>query len=55
LIDTLIDSLDEEVDQNVEDTWRVEIRRRLQQIDSGSVQMILWDQARLLIKGQMRS
>ena len=36
--DTLIESLDEEVDNDVDTAWRAEIRRRLEQIDSGQVE-----------------
>jgi putative addiction module component (TIGR02574 family) len=46
LIDSLIDSLDIEVDPEAEEAWREEIRRRIQQIDSGAVKTIPWDQAR---------
>jgi Putative addiction module component len=34
-IDSLIDSLDNAVDDGAEEAWRDEIHRRLQQIDSG--------------------
>src|ERR1035441_5725613 len=35
LIDSLIGSLDQAVDAAAEETWREEIHRRLQEIDSG--------------------
>lgn len=42
----LIDSLDEGVDENAEAEWSAEIARRLNELDSGSVQTIPWEQAR---------
>jgi len=45
LIDSLIESLDIEVDENAEEAWREEIYRRLQQIDSGAVKLLPWDDA----------
>ena len=46
LIGSLVDSLDTEVDEDAEEAWREEIRRRLQEIDSGAVKLIPWDEAR---------
>ena len=46
LVDSLIESLDQIVDEGVEEAWREEIYRRLQQIDSGAVQLISWEDAR---------
>ncbi len=54
LIDSLIDSLDADVDEGAEDAWRKEIRLRLAQIDSGAVKMIPWDEARRRIQDRMR-
>ena len=46
LIDTLLESLDNvQVDDDAEAKWRQEIHRRLQQIDSGTVRLIPWDEA----------
>jgi putative addiction module component (TIGR02574 family) len=45
LADSLLDSLDVEVDGNAEEAWREEIYRRLQQIDSGDVRLIPWGDA----------
>ena len=46
LIDSLVDSLDTEVVEDAEEAWREEIRRRLQEIDSGAVKLIPWAEAR---------
>lgn len=54
LVDSLIESLDVEVDDGVEDAWREEIHRRLQQIDSGTVRMIPWDEARRRLRDSLR-
>jgi putative addiction module component (TIGR02574 family) len=45
LIDSLLESLDSEVDEGAEEAWRQEIYRRLQEIDSGAVQLIPWADA----------
>jgi putative addiction module component (TIGR02574 family) len=45
LIDSLIGSLDQTVDDAAEEAWREEIRRRIQQVDSGAVPLIPWDAA----------
>jgi putative addiction module component (TIGR02574 family) len=54
LVDSLKESLDVEVDDGVEDAWREEIHRRLQQIDSGTVRMIPWDEARRRLRDSLR-
>lgn len=45
----LIESLDEDVDE----AWEEEIGRRLEQIDSGKVALIPWDEARRVIRGMV--
>lgn len=32
-------------DNSVEEAWRADVRRRIDQIDSGAVQLIPWDEA----------
>lgn len=54
LIDSLIDSLDMEIDQGAEEAWREEIRLRLAQIDSGAVKMVPWEEARRRIRDSIR-
>jgi putative addiction module component (TIGR02574 family) len=41
-----MDSLDTEVDEDAEEAWREEIRRRLQEIDSGATKLVPCDEAR---------
>jgi putative addiction module component (TIGR02574 family) len=43
LIAALIDSLDTEVEEGVEEAWRVEIERRAAELDSGKVKSIPWE------------
>jgi putative addiction module component (TIGR02574 family) len=48
----LIESLEEEPDENLEALWKIEIERRVNQLDSGEVEAIPWKEvkARLLRK-----
>ena len=42
----LLDSLEVDVDEDVEANWSAEIARRLQEIDAGEVEAIPWSEAR---------
>jgi putative addiction module component (TIGR02574 family) len=53
LIDSLIRSLDQGSDPAAEEAWREEICRRLQQVDSGAVAPIPWDEARGRLRAQV--
>jgi putative addiction module component (TIGR02574 family) len=55
LIDSLLESLDSEVDEDAEEAWRQEIYRRLQQIDSGAVELIPWEDAERRLWAKLRS
>lgn len=46
LMRLLIEALDAEAEQGVEDAWRVEIERRMAELDSGSVETIPWEEVR---------
>ncbi len=46
LADSLIESLDEQVDDDAETAWDEEIAQRVGEIDSGAVTLIPWDEAR---------
>ena len=52
LAGSLISSLDEEPDEQVEEAWGVEIARRLAEIDSGQVKLLSWAEARRQFKRQ---
>jgi putative addiction module component (TIGR02574 family) len=43
---TLIESLDPSVDENVEAAWQDEIRRRVEELRSGKVKTIPWEEVR---------
>ena len=43
---SLIESLDEEIDENAEAAWADEIARRVQDLDSGKAKTIPWSKAR---------
>ena len=49
---SLLDSLDQEVDENAEAAWQLEIDRRLKELDSGAVKPIPWSEARRRISGR---
>ena len=53
LIDSLIQSLDRTIDDRVEEAWREEIHRRLQQIDSGAVQLLPWEEGRRRLRDRL--
>ncbi len=46
LIRLLIEALDPEAEPGIEDAWRVEIERRMAELDSGSVETIPWEEVR---------
>jgi putative addiction module component (TIGR02574 family) len=54
LADSLIDSLDTEVDENAEEAWRNEIALRARELDSNIVQTIAWDEVRRQLRSRLR-
>ena len=46
LMRLLIEALDADTEEGVEDAWRVEIERRMVELDSGSVETIPWEEVR---------
>ena len=52
LAGSLLDSLDQEVDENAEAAWHAEIDRRLRELDSGKVKLVPWSEARRRISGR---
>jgi putative addiction module component (TIGR02574 family) len=46
LMRLLIESVDAESEDGVEDAWRVEIERRMAELDSGTAQTIPWEKLR---------
>jgi putative addiction module component (TIGR02574 family) len=53
LIDSLIESLDPTVDEDAEEAWKTEIGRRLQEIDSGAVELTPWQVARQRLRDRL--
>ena len=51
LAGSLIDSLDDHVDEDAEEAWSAEIARRLEELDSGSATTVPWSRARRRIFG----
>ena len=46
IAETLISSLDQKADMDVELAWQKEIGKRLREIDSGAVECIPWEDVR---------
>jgi len=46
LMRLLIESLDAESEEGVEDAWRVEVERRMAELDSGAVERVPWEELR---------
>ena len=46
LADCLLESLDTEVDANAETAWRIEIQRRIAELDSKTVSPLSWLEVR---------
>ncbi|MBI4862269.1 MAG: addiction module protein [Candidatus Riflebacteria bacterium] len=51
----LIDSLDDEVDEDAEAAWQEEIAQRLAEVDSGRAKTVPWAEARRLILGDRKA
>jgi putative addiction module component (TIGR02574 family) len=49
---SLLDSLDQTVDENAEFSWETEILLRLKELDEGKVELVSWAEARRRITGQ---
>jgi putative addiction module component (TIGR02574 family) len=42
----LIESLESEIDPDVEEAWRLEIERRVAELDAGTVETVPWEVVR---------
>ncbi|MBA2592534.1 MAG: addiction module protein [Pseudomonadota bacterium] len=42
----LLESIEQEPDPDVEETWKREITRRIEEIDSGSVSLVPWEEVK---------
>ena len=54
LVDSLIESLDQSAGEGAEEAWAGEIERRVEQIDTGSIQLVPWTVARERLRKQLR-
>ena len=52
LAGSLIESLDESVDEGAEAAWADEIARRIVELDSGTAKTVPWSKARQMILGR---
>lgn len=52
LAGSLIDSLDDQVDDDAEMAWDAEIARRIRELDEGKVKLVPWAEARRRLTGQ---
>ncbi len=52
LAGSLIESLDRGVDEGAEAAWETEIARRLAELDSSTVPLVPWSEARRIIAGR---
>ena len=43
---SLLESLDEHIDEDSETAWRAELERRIRELDSGDVRPVPWIEAR---------
>lgn len=46
LADSLLNSIDSEMDEQAEEKWREEIKRRIVELDSGALQTTQWPDVR---------
>jgi putative addiction module component (TIGR02574 family) len=46
LVRLLIDALDAKSDEGADEAWRVEVERRIAELDSGTVQSVPWEELR---------
>ena len=51
----LIESLDTETEEGVEAAWLAEIERRMEDLDSGKVQSIPWEEVRARLLGNLNA
>ena len=45
LADSLLESLDQEIDADAEQAWLEEIQKRLREIENGAVELLPWEEA----------
>ena len=51
LAGSLLDSLDDTIDEDAESAWEIEIARRIKEIDEGRAELIPWSEVRRRLVG----
>lgn len=51
----LIESLDTEIEEGVEAAWLAEVEHRMEELNSGMVQSIPWDEVRARLLGNLNA
>jgi putative addiction module component (TIGR02574 family) len=46
---SLLESLDPQVDDDVEGAWQAEIQKRLHEVETGTVSLVPWSEARKML------
>jgi Putative addiction module component len=54
IADSLLESLDSEIDENAEEAWQLEIRNRLAGVDRGVLELIPWADARKQLEAHLQ-
>lgn len=54
LADSLLESLDTQVDQDAAELWRVETGTRIAELDSGAVETVGWDEVRVRLRQALK-
>ncbi len=52
LADSLLDSLDTDVDEDAEEAWKREIAVRVRDLESGAVSTVPWNEARRQLRSR---
>ena len=55
LVDALLESLEPAADAQVETAWRAEIRRRIEEVESGEVETVPWPEVRERLFAKLRA
>jgi putative addiction module component (TIGR02574 family) len=53
LVDSLLDSLDSEIDEDAEAAWQREIVRRVRELDAQAVTPVPWSEVRSRLMGKL--
>jgi putative addiction module component (TIGR02574 family) len=55
LIDSLVESLDPTADQDAQEACKAELGRRIEEIDSGAVELTPWQVARRRLRNRLQA